>query len=193
MTLFYLKSKSLVLFSLCIGYLMLSCATTPGGTEQPSGIPVEQSGQSQKSRQKQLLDMTSLIRTLRMDRAPSELGYEEKSFNSCQFEVNDSKTNNCGSRYLIVIHFQLLCRDRAGTVEQYSIAPIRSDLIHWRLGQHEGQTQSDHQGFGQIVLLSTANQSNKSLKLTIQNNFLILQASEIRKIVTPPDWCSRKK
>ena len=164
---------------LCL--VLMSCTSTPVLAPTPDvtqQVPVPQAP-----------DMPTLMRALRMDRSPRELGFEEKAFNPCEQGFPASDKRPCTNQYLVVIHFQLQCRDRDGTVEQYEIEPITADRIRWVLGRTEGITRTDHEGYGQVVTIAPNSQRASRFRLTIANNFMILRAEDIRKVVTPPAWC----
>lgn len=171
--------------TLALVIFLVGCTTSPPQPEPPvaphtAPEPVTPPAPS--------LDLSQLERALNMDRGKTELGYEEKSFNPCELHVT---SGDCRPRYLAVVHFQLQCRDVEGTTESYQVEPIRADHIKWSLGKIQGVTETDRDGFGQIRVIAPASQAKQRLRLTLNNDFLILRASDIRKIVTPPTWCRR--
>lgn len=160
--------------------LLVGCATTPKPETPVASPPMPEPVPA--------LDISALERALSMDRNKSELGFEEKSFNPCELHV---PSNDCRPMFLAVVHFQLQCRDVEGTTENYQVEPINSDHIKWTLGKIAGVTETDREGFGQIRVLTSASQAKQRLRLTLNNDFLILRAADARRIVTPPNWCRR--
>jgi hypothetical protein len=168
------------LFFLCLA----ACTTAPPIEPIPDVVqPKSQAPMSQAP------DLSTLERTLRMDRSKADLGFEEKAFNPCDQGFPAADARACASQFLVVIHFQLQCRDKDGTVEQYNVEPIVSDNVRWVLGKSQGTTRTDHEGFGQLSVIAPTSQRASRFRLTIGNNFMILRAEDIRKVVTPPDWC----
>jgi len=174
-----MKTK-LWLAPLALSLLATACTTTP---------PQE----SRKSEDG--LDITTLQRALHMDRSPSELGYEEKSFNTCEMNFGPQGGQPCRQSRLVVVNFLLQCRDSQGTtsnvVMRSDTKPIRSDNVRWNLGSLQGETQTDSSGYGSVVTLAPSSQKKSRLKLTINGKFMILTAEDMTRVVAPSDWCSR--
>ncbi len=93
----------------------------------------------------------------------------------------------------MVIHFQLQCRDSEGTISNadYEVTPVVSDRVKWNLGKAEGLTETDTAGYGQIRYIASSSQKNQKLRLTVNGKYLILTASEVRRVVAPGSWCGR--
>lgn len=187
------KTTGLILCH-CIWLVMTACTTPATRVEAPAPAPTSETTKAQKTLDQ--IDLASLVRSLRMDRGPSELGYQEKPFNPCDFGVSSDvsdeasgKPQHCRQQTLVVVHFQLQCRDQDGTVETYNVTPITAEEIKWSVGKHRGITHSDHEGLGEFMFIAASSQRSSHLKLTIGNNFMILRADEIKKVVTPPAWC----
>ena len=137
------------------------------------------------------VDLPRLQSYLNMDRDPADLGYEEKAFNSCEVGFGFSSSHNCRELYLVVVHFQLQCRDSNGTESSiaYSVRPIVSDQIRWSVGSAKGTTMTDDEGYGQVRWIASKSPREQKLRLTYKENFLILSAGDVRRIVTPRSWC----
>jgi len=171
-------------FAIALALLFaIGCATAPKPEETPVTPPPPPAPQPAPA-----LDLSALERALNMDRGKTDLGYEEKSFNPCELQVS---TGNCRPLYFAVVHFQLQCRDVDGTTEDYQVEPISADHIKWTLGKLEGVTETDREGFGRIRVVAPASQAKQRLRLTLKNDFLVMRASDIRRVVTPPTWCRR--
>lgn len=129
-----------------------------------------------------------LASALGMTRDASDLGFDEKPFDPCSFGV--SSNGGCGSRYLAVVHFQLLCRDTEGTIAMAAnIQPIVADRMTWQLSGLTGPTQTDDNGFGQFSLVSRKSAKNQRLILHIGPQFVAFNVSEVTKIVLPKNFC----
>lgn len=170
--------------------LFAACASAPR-SEEPASPPTEPaSGPAAKP--VRTVDFPTLTRTLQLDRAIQELGYEEKRFDPCELGIGPAGHQQCGTYFLAVIHFQLQCRDVDGTVEIYNTEPIRAKNVRWTLGRIQGKTETDHEGYGQVIAVAPASQRQQKLRITVGNDFLIVSAEQAKRLVTPPDWCPRR-
>lgn len=163
--------------------IFAACQTTqkpvepPVAAEPPAPTPVMSLGELQS--------------TLGMDRSHDDLGYAERSFDSCQNRYTENE--NCGNRQLVVIHLRMQCRDSVGTVSQVNrIQPIASRNVKWNLGSLEGTVTTDSEGYGQVRTIASTSPRNQRLRLTIGKKYLGLTASEAQRIVAPGDWCGRR-
>lgn len=128
---------------------------------------------------------------LGMIRAPDELGFAEKRFNPCQYGLK-ADTSGCSTKFLTVVHFQLLCRDSEGTVSEVPVdlMPLISDRVEWKIGDRTGGTHTDGQGYGQFTLVSAKSARGQRLMLRIGKQFMGFTASELTKVVLPRNFCS---
>ena len=131
-----------------------------------------------------------LSQALGMNRSPADLGFSEKSFDPCQHGWNSEEA--CQSRYLSVVHFQLLCRETDGSVSQAPrrLMPIEAREVLWSLGHQRGKTRTDAWGYGQLSAVSHQSVRGKRLILKIGSRFVGFTASEVNKIVLPKNFCS---
>ncbi|MGE4133735.1 MAG: hypothetical protein AB7F86_19010 [Bdellovibrionales bacterium] len=165
--------------SICL--MISACSTTPKAPE-PAPEPVAAPSVSLQEM------MDAAESKLRMIRGASDLGHEEKLFNPCTLGISN---HGCDSRYLTVVHFQLVCRDSEGTISHVpETKPITSRNISWTLAGQKGHTATDVNGFGQIKLLTNRSARGKRLILRRGSQFVGLTASEVSKIVLPKNWCS---
>ncbi|HMN67133.1 MAG TPA: hypothetical protein PKC28_01210 [Bdellovibrionales bacterium] len=125
---------------------------------------------------------------LGMNRMASDLGFAEKRFNSCQY---GDTTDACGTRHFTVIHFQLLCRDSEGTVQNAPVhlTPLKSENVLWKIGGLTGPTRTDLEGYGQFTVLSDKSVRGQRLMLRIGKQFMGFTASEVTKVVLPRNFC----
>ncbi len=174
-----------LIFLYLITTVLGGCATSEKAADRvevPTSVPVAES-------QAPSLDLDLVERTLHMDRSKAALGFEEQKFDPC--ELNLQKVA-CGPRFLVTLNFQLQCRDIDGTVENYRVEPIHADQINWSLGRTlKGVSSTDHEGYGQIRVLASASSARLKLRLTLNNDFLIVNVNEVKRIVTPPQWCAK--
>ena len=146
------------------------------------------------------IDSVALQSSLGMDRPQNRLGFQEKTFDTCQVGYGFSSTHDCQRKYFVVIHFQLMCRDSEGTTSEIitsdNLQPLSERPVNWsiknRTGMLTGQTQTDTEGFGQIKAITAQSPSQQRLKLTLGNDFLYLKAGEVNRVVTPLSWCSQQ-
>lgn len=145
------------------------------------------------SQKEENVDVDGLQVSLGMDRSPEELGYEEKSFNTCDVGYGYSTTHKCRTHYLGVLHFQMQCRETDGTISttDYRVTPVVSDNVRWTLSSIGGSTKTDSNGFGQIVAISNHSMRKKKVRLTVDGKFMILTAEDLSRVVGPKSWCPR--
>lgn len=163
----------------CLLLLGLSaCTSNPPQSSLPS--PYEIGGGNTS---------VDLISALNMNRDADDLGFAEKSFDPCRYGLD--KSGACQSRYLTVVHFQLLCRDSEGTVSEIpvNVQPIVANRVHWKLAGLSGQTRTDSQGFGSFSLVSSQSTRGKRLILEIGPQFVGFTVSEVTKIILPSNFC----
>lgn len=140
------------------------------------------------------IDVLGLQRSLKMEREYDDLGFQEKSFDTCSVGYGYTASRNCRRKSFVVLHFKMECRDSEGTVSNadYALTPVTSDHVKWNFGsQAEGLIATDTSGFGQIRYIAPNPVANQKLRLTVNGKFLILTASEARRMVVPSSWCAR--
>lgn len=133
-----------------------------------------------------------LLRSLGLgDRRTEDLGAIEKTFNSCSL---DPHPEPCATRFVTLIHFQLLCRDTEGTVTDAPIAPepIATDDLQWNVGDIKGSSRTDDRGYGEIIALSDRSLLEQRLTLRMGARFLGLTVGEITKVVLPNNFCQKR-
>lgn len=140
------------------------------------------------------IDYESIQKSLGMDRDIDQLGYKEKAFNTCEMGFGFSRSQNCRTEYLAIIHFQLLCRDSQGTIStaltREDMQPLSGRTIQWTLNKKTASTVLGHDGHGQIRMSFAKSPRYQRLKLSANNDALYLKAGEIKRIVTPSNWCN---
>lgn len=139
-----------------------------------------------------VIDLRGLKRALKLSAPLEKLGYREKGFNSCQVGYGYSPTQNCRSLTLIAIHFRLQCRESEGTIESlqnYELRDITSRDMRWTIGNLTGTTETNGQGYGEILLVAPRSLRRQSLRLTRDEHFVGFTAGEVTRIIAPADWC----
>lgn len=179
-----MKNSIALVISLATLFLV-SCATRPAKEPMPPAPDVPAVEGS--------VDVVGLQRSLGMERAPQQLGYEEKAFNTCSVGFGYSSSHDCRVQYLVVVQFHLQCRDTNGTVSttDHVLTPVFTNELKWTLGSTTGTGVTDAEGFGQIVRLSDQSQRHQWLRLTVDGKFLALRAGTITRVVAPRAWCEK--
>lgn len=158
-------------------------------TEKTPKIPRSPASESAGS-----VDYPSIQRELGLLRPMDDLGYEEAGYNTCEVGYGYSGTQDCKREYMVVIHFQLMCRESEGTISRALSAqdmfPIANKQVKWSLKGQEGIVLTDSLGFGQIITTGSHSQKLERLKLAVRNEFLYMRAGEIKRVVTPRPWCN---
>lgn len=172
-----------------------ACSTTPQVVESPlrkdrSNLPSEPIQNESSS-----IDYVGLQRAMGMEIPADRLGYKEKSFDTCQAGYGYSATHNCHKEFMVVINFQLQCRDSVGTVAEgvtnADLTAIANRQVRWNLKANQGVTNTDSDGFGQIMTVATRSPKTERLKIAVGNEFLYMRANEITRVVTPRPWCNQ--
>lgn len=180
------------LFAGLLFVLLAACSSAPKKSEPPKeSLPASSGAKIEEEN----IDYASIQRSLGLSRDTGDLGYVEKSFNTCQMGYGFSRSQNCHKEIFAVIHFQLLCRDSQGTI---STALTRDDMealagrnIRWSLHKKGGAVVLDHDGHGQILMSFPQSPKYQRLKLAAGNDALYLKAGEIKRVVTPSNWCNQ--
>lgn len=140
------------------------------------------------------IDIFGLQKELGLERETERLGFSERKFNTCEVGYGFSRSRDCQSKYFVVIHFQLLCRDSEGTVsttlQASDLTALSQRPVSWILKPSSGKTDTDASGYGQIRMISAASAKRQRLKLAVGNDFLYMRANEITQVVTPQPWCN---
>lgn len=140
------------------------------------------------------IDYLGLHRALGLERNSEDLGYAEKSFDTCEAGFGYSASSACRREYFVVIHFQILCRDSDGTIStalgRDDMKPLGGRSLTWTLPGQRGVMSLDGQGFGQIKTTFPKSQRLQRLKLAVDNDFVYVRAGEVKRLVTPRNWCN---
>ena len=140
------------------------------------------------------IDYLGLHRSLGLERTKEDLGYAEKSFDTCSVGYGYSSSSNCRREVFIAIHFQILCRDSEGTVStavaREDMKPLSGRSLKWTMKGARGVMRLDGEGFGQIKTTFANSQRLERLKITVDNDFVYVRAGEVKRLVTPKNWCN---
>ena len=176
---------------------LVACQSTPkvadesAPTRERKPAPVAESGRGNNVS----IDYVGLQRFLGMEIPQRTLGYKEKVFNTCEAGYGYSGTQNCHREYMVVINIHLQCRDSEGQVSEgvnnVDLIPIANRSVKWNLKGPQGTSQTDSDGFIQIMTVSSMSQKQQRLKLAVGNEFLYMRANEITRVVTPKPWCNQ--
>lgn len=120
------------------------------------------------------------------------MGFSESAFQTCKVATPGAQPE-CRIDYYSNIHFLLLCRDAHESsqtaFDASRMQPLGNRSVKWNLKDQEGFIVLDDKGYGRIQLKSATSQKAERLKLSIDNETLYVQAGDIGRVVTPPDWC----
>lgn len=176
-----------VLLFFGLNLFAVGCATIDSPDRQPPDLSeVEERSDTMKEPP---LDRDALESRLKMSRHREQLGIEIKRFNACDLGLS---YRNCQPQYFTIIHFQIFCRDSNGTVESVShseLTPMVARNLSWKLATDQGQTETDHQGYGRIRAVTPISPKSQRFILIRGKHSLGVTASEISKVIIPKDWC----
>lgn len=180
------------LLSVCL-ILVLSACTTAQKTDLETSTPGQKPSASSGGDEENI-DYEQIKHSLGLSHKLEQLGYSERAFNTCEMGFGFSRTQNCRTEIMAVINFQLLCRDSQGTIStaltREDMQPLSGRTINWSLHKKNGSAVLNHDGHGQILMSFRSSPRNQRLKLSANNDALYLRANEIKRIVTPSNWCN---
>ncbi len=140
------------------------------------------------------IDYLGLRRFLGLERTRDDVGYVEKSFETCKVGYGYSTSRNCQRAVFVTIQFQILCRDSEGTVSQAisrsEMRPLSGRTLRWQLKKSRGSMELDGEGFGRLDAIVAASHRLERLKISVDNDFVYVRAGELRRLVTPRNWCN---
>lgn len=167
--------------------LLAGCATTTTQKNSPVAEPPATHAEADH------IDYEALQHSLGLDRDSENLGYAEKSFNTCEAGYGYSRSRGCHKKVFVVLHFRLMCRDTEGTIStiltEDDVAPIAGKNVRWNLKGMSGDLTTDNRGYGQIRTVSSVSQQRERVRLMVGSEFLYMRSNEITKIITPRPWC----
>lgn len=188
------KSLSLIFSS---GILMVGCVSAPTDEKTsderispPKERPIPEiwTGPTEP-----VIDYVGLAASLGMNRSKQDLGYSEKTFDTCQVGYGFSASNNCRRETLVAINFQILCRDSEGTVSvaiaHHELKPLSGRGVKWAMRGASETMRLDGEGYGQILRTFSRSQRTERLKFTADNDFVYIRAGEAKRLVVPRNWC----
>lgn len=138
------------------------------------------------------IDVDGLQRSLGLERSRFTLGYQEKTFNTCDAGFGYPKVA-CRLQTMMVLNFRLQCRDTTGTTSEIvtnaQTQPIANKTVRWQVGKQGSTTPTDDDGYAQIRGIYSKSPRSERIKLAVGTHFVYMRAGELTRIVTPPDWC----
>lgn len=199
-----LKFEKLIRGPIFLSFVLVitaGCASTPDAgpgareaTDSEILIPRKSQSSSPVENEALAIDYLGLQRHLGLDRMKDNLGYVEKSFDTCEVGYGYSSSRNCRRHHFVLIHFQILCRESEGTIStalsREDMKPLSGRSLIWTLANTKGNLQLDGEGFGQIKTTFPASQKTQRLKLAVDNDFVYVRAGEVKRLVTPQNWCN---
>jgi hypothetical protein len=194
----FLDMRQIGLFLLIVFPLWMTACSSAQKKTEPVQKNVEKAEAPKVSvgageEEAESVDVVALQRALGLERPATQLGYAERAFNTCEVGYGFSKSHNCRQRYMVVVHFQMMCRNSEGTVSEIvrpaDLQPNSNRNVRWSLKNESGATTTDYEGMSQVRLISAQSQKQQRFKLTVESDFLYLRAGEVNRIVTPRSWC----
>ena len=187
-----MKSFSQFLYLISLPTLLFcsACSTTPDATDEPD-LPKSRSSYEKLDHRKSYndIDISSLVQELGLDQPLHEIGFREKSFNSCDIKSNRSEKPLCQRLYLGRVNFQVMCRDSTGTVEKVNLEPLDEGNLRWKRGTYKGYTRTNADGYGSIEFISTRSSMNQALYLYLGRKVARKSLKDMWKLILPKNWC----
>lgn len=142
---------------------------------------------------REVIDYTSIQRLLKLDKSVTQLGYDERVFNTCKVGFGYSGTENCSGKFFVVIHFKLMCRNSEGTVssqlQEEELIPVANQNLRWTIKNTSGELRTDSEGHGQVMLVAARSQRAERFRVSSSKDFLLMRAGDIKRLVVPSNWC----
>lgn len=170
-----------------------SCQSLPERIKTAPAATTEKEAPKKFTNQELQIDYNSVQRLLGLDRNITQLGYTERSFNTCQVGFGFPTDTNCITKYFVVIHFKLMCRDSDGTVlrqiEESDLKPLANQQLSWTLKNTQGKVRTDSNGYAQVVVVGPSSQKTERFRISSLKDFLLLRAGDIQRLIVPKNWC----
>lgn len=178
--------RSLLLLLICC-----QCSTTPEKEKTVFLPPSESTYQSNPSSGNRYNDinLNDLFHELNMSHPLEKLGYQEKSFNTCQIQSNKSQRPLCKKMYVSRLNFHVMCRDSTGTVEKVTLEPLSQKMLRWKGGPKRGRTSTDSRGYGSLGFVSKYPSSNGHLYFYLGSKIARKRFKDNWKLILPKSWC----
>lgn len=145
-------------------------------------------------KEEMLVDYLGLHRALGLERGTDELGYVEKFFDTCSVGYGYSSSRDCRKDVFVSIQFQILCRDSEGTISNAigrdDMRPLSGRSLMWTIQRAKGTMRLNGDGVGHIKTTFRNSQRLQRLKLSVDNDFVYVRAGEVKRLVTPRNWCN---
>ena len=183
--------KSIKSFLFFLSLLCLSnCTTTP---KKPKVLlPKSQSSYVNRdnySSRYNDIDVNALLTELKMDHPMENLGFQERSFNTCKIKSNRSQKPHCERLYVARLNYQVMCRDSTGTVERVNLTPLKSQRLRWKKGGKRGLTSTNSSGFGRLGFITKYPSKNGALYLYLGHKIARKRFKDKWKLILPKSWC----
>lgn len=181
---------------LLLGFLFAGCASTPSEEKSEQGTPVVERPVPEiwtGAPREPLIDYEGLAGSLGLNHPKQDLGYFEKTFETCDAGYGYSASNNCRREFFVAINFQILCRDSEGTVSvaiaRHEMKPLSGRAVKWAMRGASETMRLDGEGYGRIYRTFSRSQRAERLKLAADNDFVYVRAGEAKRLVVPRNWC----
>jgi hypothetical protein len=176
-------------------WMVLGCATLPPEAQKPQSLQILPESEKVFVQTPDVngsfnqIDVEQLLHELDMDRPLSQLGFQEKSFNTCEIKSNNSTRPLCQRLYLVRLNFHILCRDSVGTVSTVNLQPFHSNRLRWRQQGFRGVTSTTPSGFGSLGFISPHSSAAGHLYFYLDGKIARKSLRDNWKLVLPQSWC----
>ncbi len=178
----------------CLFLVLCQCSTTPP-PEKEVILPKSQSSYSNRDFRSNTyndIDLNALLSELHLDHPVENIGFQERSFNTCQVEANRSKRPYCENLYVARLNFQVMCRDSTGTVERVNLTPLYSSQLRWKGASKRGITSTNSRGFGSLGFVTKTPSSSGHLYLYLGHKIARKRFRDRWKLILPQSWCDHR-
>ncbi|MES2855038.1 MAG: hypothetical protein V4692_04195 [Bdellovibrionota bacterium] len=174
-----------------IQFAVLAVIFVSGCASQPKKEPVQ--APVEVAEEEIRIDYLGLQRHLGLDRNSNELGYAEKTFDTCTVGYGFSSSRDCQQKRFATVNLRLQCRDSEGTISTglaaSDLLAISGKRVRWALNGLAGSAQTDGEGYAQIAGIFSTSPKQQRLRIAVGTQFLYMRAGDITRVVVPKPWC----
>lgn len=167
---------------------LVGCSSTPKKEEPVAPPPIVSSTESS-------IDFDGLKRNLGLEGPAEDLGYKEKTFNTCKVGYGYSTSHDCAKKVFAVVRFRLQCRDSVGTISTAlgaaDLTAIAGRSVRWTFAKSEGTDMTDGQGYAEAQGVFSGSPKREWLRLAVGSQFLHMRAGDMTRVVVPQPWCDQ--
>lgn len=180
------KATGSFLFVTIFCVSLVGCQLAPKAPDLQTEPTIDETPQKQDYEP----DLQGLAEDLKLD--SNEVGYKDSRFNSCKVGRGFPQNMACKDLYLVAIHFRLQCRNSEGTVNEVTLSELEDigdTQVQWSTPGLSGQTTTQIDGTGKILMIAAVPPRNQRLRLSTRGQYLIMKANQLGRVIVPKDWC----